>query len=290
MTAAGLHKVVTRIEQQSWLDQITEPVQQFVTNVFQSRGAAGQKAKDLLNGVWLGHALHPVLTDLPIGFWTAALALDCCGGDFEDGADTLVALGLLSAVPTAVAGLADWQYTTDEPRRLGAVHGGLNVAGVLLYAISLSQRLAGGRGAGRATALLGYGVMSAASYLGGSLISKHHLGVDRANEQPLPRDFVRVLAESELVEGTPHRAEAGGVPVVLVRHGGRVEALAATCSHMAGPLDEGTLEDGSIVCPWHGSRFALEDGHVLRGPATFPQPCFETRVRNGQIEVRAAQT
>jgi nitrite reductase/ring-hydroxylating ferredoxin subunit/uncharacterized membrane protein len=290
MTPLGLHKVVKLIEQQAWLDQIADPVQQFVTNAFNSRGSAGQQAKDLLNGVWLGHALHPVLTDLPIGFWTAALVLDLGGGDLEDGADTLVALGLLSAVPTAAAGLADWQYTTDAPRRLGVVHGMLNVAGVVLYAISLIQRLSGGRGAGRATAFTGYAVASASSYLGGSLIVRHHLSVDRANELPPPQDFVRVLAESELADGKPHRAEANGVPVVLVRQNGQIRALAATCSHMAGPLDEGTVEDGSIICPWHGSRFNLESGQIQNGPATFPQPCFEARVRDGQIEVRAAQT
>jgi nitrite reductase/ring-hydroxylating ferredoxin subunit len=44
----------------------------------------------------------------------------------------------------------------------------------------------------------------------------------------------------------------------------------------------------SIQCPWHRSRFALEDGRVLDGPAVHPQPCLETRVRNGRIEVRKA--
>ena len=193
-------------------------------------------------------------------------------------------------MPTAAAGFADWQYTMDKPRRLGIVHGWLNTTGVLLYIVSLAQRQSGARAAGRATAMLGYFAMSAASYLGGELISKHHLAVDRANEKTAPQDFVRVLAESALADGKPHRAEANGAPVVLVRQDGRIQALTATCSHMAGPLDEGEIEDGSIVCPWHGSRLSLEDGHVLNGPATYPQPCFEARVRDGQIEVRAAQS
>lgn len=288
MAVLGLHKVVKLIEKQGWLDQISDPLQQVIMSAFSKGGTTGLKAKDFLNGVWLGHALHPVLTDLPIGFWTATLVLDLGGEDQEAGADTMLTLGLLSAIPTAVAGLSDWQYTTDQPRRLGIVHGLINVAGILLFTTSLLQRQSDSRAAGRATALLGYLGMSAASYLGGELISKHHLAVDRANEQPLPQDFVRVLAESELTDGKPHRAEADGVPVVLVRHAGQVQALAATCSHMAGPLDEGTIEGDSIVCPWHGSRFALEDGHILTGPATYRQPCFETRVRDGQIEVRSA--
>jgi nitrite reductase/ring-hydroxylating ferredoxin subunit len=66
-------------------------------------------------------------------------------------------------------------------------------------------------------------------------------------------------------------------------------ALAETCSHLGGPLAEGQLEGNSVRCPWHGSRFALKDGSVLDGPATHPQPCFETRIRNGQIEIRASR-
>jgi nitrite reductase/ring-hydroxylating ferredoxin subunit len=98
-----------------------------------------------------------------------------------------------------------------------------------------------------------------------------------------------VLAVADLNENEPRRVEAGGVPVVLVRQGTRIFALADTCSHLGGPLSEGTLEDCSIRCPWHGSRFALDDGRVLDGPATNPQPHFDVRVRGGQIEVRVAQ-
>jgi nitrite reductase/ring-hydroxylating ferredoxin subunit len=74
---------------------------------------------------------------------------------------------------------------------------------------------------------------------------------------------------------------------MLVRAGGRIHALANTCSHLGGPLCEGTLHEGGVVCPWHGSRFDLETGEVLDGPAVFPAPRFETRVRDGRIELRA---
>jgi nitrite reductase/ring-hydroxylating ferredoxin subunit len=77
--------------------------------------------------------------------------------------------------------------------------------------------------------------------------------------------------------------------VLLLRRGERIYAIAETCSHLGGPLAEGEIEDLSVICPWHGSRFALDSGQVLDGPATFPQPCFETRVQHGQIEVRAAR-
>jgi nitrite reductase/ring-hydroxylating ferredoxin subunit len=79
------------------------------------------------------------------------------------------------------------------------------------------------------------------------------------------------------------------MPVLLLRRGERIYAIAETCAHLGGPLAEGTLDGLSVICPWHGSRVALEDGRVLDGPSTFPQPCFETRVHHGQIEVRAAR-
>jgi nitrite reductase/ring-hydroxylating ferredoxin subunit len=78
-----------------------------------------------------------------------------------------------------------------------------------------------------------------------------------------------------------------GVPILLVRRGDRLFAMAETCSHFSGPLSEGKLDGDTIVCPLHNSRFALEDGRVLNGPAVHPQPCLEARIRNGQIEVRA---
>jgi nitrite reductase/ring-hydroxylating ferredoxin subunit len=80
-----------------------------------------------------------------------------------------------------------------------------------------------------------------------------------------------------------------GTPILLVRRGQRLFAMAETCSHFSGPLSEGKLDGDSIVCPYHASRFALEDGRVLNGPAVHPQPCLEVRAREGQIEVRRPQ-
>jgi nitrite reductase/ring-hydroxylating ferredoxin subunit len=104
-----------------------------------------------------------------------------------------------------------------------------------------------------------------------------------------PAEFVPVLPEAELPENELRQVLAHGMPVLLLRRGDQIAAIAGTCSHLGGPLVEGSLEDCSVVCPWHGSRFALDSGAVLHGPATFPQPCFETRVWDGQIEVRAAR-
>ena len=77
------------------------------------------------------------------------------------------------------------------------------------------------------------------------------------------------------------------IPVLIARKNGKLFAIANTCSHQGGPLDEGKLlNDNTVQCPWHGSIFSLEDGSVVNGPATESQPQFEVRSSNGQIEVR----
>ena len=80
------------------------------------------------------------------------------------------------------------------------------------------------------------------------------------------------------------------LPIVLLKRGEQILALSGTCSHWGGPLAEGELVDGVCVeCPWHGSQFDLRDGSVRRGPATAPAPVFETRLREGRVEVRRAR-
>jgi nitrite reductase/ring-hydroxylating ferredoxin subunit/uncharacterized membrane protein len=280
------------IERQGWLDQLSDRLQPAIERTLTASG--GQPLKNVLHGVWLGHPLHPVLTDVPIGSWTAVLVLDALdeiGGRnrFGRGADAAVAVGLVGALGAAVTGLTDWQHLAGRTRRLGLTHGLLNLSATLLYTRSWQLRRRNARREGRGFALLGYAVSIAAAYLGGHLVYGHHIGVDYTAGQPLPHAFVPVLAEAELREGELRRVEANGTPVLLVRRNGLIRAIAETCAHLGGPLAEGRLEGGSVVCPWHGSRFALEDGRVLDGPSPYPQPCLETRVRNGQIEVRRAE-
>ena len=287
-----LQGVVDAVGRQHRLDAVAAPLQQTVARAVGPDGFAGQQLKNFLHGTWLGHPLHPVLTDVPIGFWTAAFALDVIeaagGDDVAAGADAAVALGLVGAAGTAVTGLADWQYTDGPACRLGPAHGLLNVSATLLYSTSLLLRRRGARGAARSVACAGFAVAAAGAYLGGSLVYDEGIGVNRAAGVAAPEGFMPVLAEGELREGEPRRVEAGGVPVLLVRSGGRIHALAGTCAHLGCSLAEGTVEEGSVVCPCHGSRYALDDGRVLRGPAAFPQPRFETRVQDGWVAVRAA--
>ena len=128
--------------------------------------------------------------------------------------------------------------------------------------------------------------MIAAAWLGGDLVYHEQIGVDHSSGRELPDTFTPVLADEDLPEGEPRRAMYKETPLLLVRDGSRVYCLAETCAHLGGPLSEGKLEEGTIVCPWHASRFDLATGEALDGPTAFPQPCLETRMRKGQIEVR----
>jgi nitrite reductase/ring-hydroxylating ferredoxin subunit/uncharacterized membrane protein len=286
--------LINAIERQDFLEQAGDAIQPAVSNAFKAAGPAGREVKNFLHGTWLGHPLHPVLTDVPIGAWTAALALDAMESisgrkELGAGADVAIAVGLLGAAGSAVTGLTDWSETYGRARKVGLLHGLLNAGATALYTTSLVMRRRKKRSAGMGLAMLGYAVSSAAAYLGGHLVYGEQVGVDHTAAQEMPKEFVAVLPEGELSEGEMKKVEADGVPVLLVRRNGEIHAIAHTCSHMGGPLSEGKLEGEVVQCPWHGSRFNVRDGSVVDGPATFPQPCFEARVREGQIEVRSAR-
>lgn len=200
-----------------------------------------------------------------------------------------VTAGLAGAVASAATGLVDWQYTHDNARRLGAVHGLLNTVILACYTLSWSERRKGRQQRAVVVSGLGYLVLTASTYLGGALVYRHRIGVDHADDHLEPRHFVAALPMSDLRAGVPRLVEIGDVRVVLVREDGTgddVHAFAEGCPHLGAPLSEGWLYEGTLVCPWHGSRFDLLSGDAIRGPATSPLPCLETRVREGTVEVR----
>jgi nitrite reductase/ring-hydroxylating ferredoxin subunit len=182
--------------------------------------------------------------------------------------------------------VTDWSDVDPPARRLGLIHGLLNVGATALFTTSLILRKRKARSQGRGFAALGYALMSYSAHLGGKLVYEHRVGVDRTAGEKFPENFTAVLPESNLPDNKPTRAMYQGVPILLVRRGERLFAMAETCSHFSGPLSEGKLDGDSIECPYHASRFALADGRVLNGPAVHRQPCLEVRARNGQIEVR----
>ena len=272
-----------------------EKLQKALDKALYSGGSpTAQKIRNFLNGTWIGAPLHVILTDIPIGAWTAALVFDGLEliterREFAIAADASLAFGLVGAGGAAVTGIVDWSDVDPPPRRVGLLHGILNVTGAALFATSLILRKKKSRKAGRLLSALGYGVMTAAAHLGGEMVYEHRVGVDRTSGQVFPGDFTAVIPESQLEESKPTRAEYHGNPILLVRKGDRLFALAETCSHFDGPLSEGKLIGDSIVCPYHASRFALNDGRVINGPAVHPQPCLEVRIKDGQIEVRKLQ-
>jgi nitrite reductase/ring-hydroxylating ferredoxin subunit/uncharacterized membrane protein len=271
---------------------IEEKLQKALDKALYANGNPGaQKIRNFLNGTWLGEPLHAALTDIPIGAWTAAMAfdaLDVIGNreEFAVAADTAIAIGLVGAAGSAVTGMTDWSDVDPPARRTGFIHALLNISATALFTTSLILRRRRSRAGGRIASALGYALVSYSAHLGGSMVYEQRVGVDRTAGEVFPQEFVGVMAEAQLAESTPTRAVHEGVPILLVRRGERIFALAETCSHFSGPLSEGKLVGDSIVCPYHASRFSLEDGRVLDGPAVHPQPCLEVRVRDGQIEVR----
>ncbi|WP_070197548.1 Rieske (2Fe-2S) protein [Streptomyces oceani] len=245
--------------------------------------------RDVLRGRWLGHPLHPVLVQVPIGSWTSAAVLDLFPGARRDSA-ALVALGVLAAGPAALAGWVDWAEQHPEQQRTGLVHALANTVAVGLYAGSLAARLRGRGVRGRALGFAGLTAASAGGVLGGHLAYRQAVGGNKA--EPVRHlagaDWRELGPLADFPAGEPVRVQLGAVPLFVLREGdGEVRVLAEQCSHQAGPLADGEIADGCVTCPWHGSVFRLADGWNIAGPATAPQPVFETRVRDdGVLEAR----
>ena len=288
MEPVARETIAERIERLEALDALAEPLQKRV------RAAVPQETalKDLLSGTWLGHPLHPPLTDVVVGAWTSALLLDLLGRDrAEHAADGLVAVGVVAAVPTAAAGLSDWAELHGASRRVGAVHALGNTTALLLHALSLGARRRGARRLGVALSALGYGAATFSAWLGGHLSFGRGVGVNQTAFEDAPTDWTPVLDETALEEGRLTQARAGAAAVLVVRTDGRVYALADRCSHRGCSLHQGTLNaDGTVTCPCHGSTFRLHDGSVAKGPATAPQPTFDVRTDEGHVHVRQVQS
>ena len=279
-----LHALGQRLGELEQLDDLGE---QLASAVKQALPAG--PAKDVLSGTWLGHALHPLLTDVPIGTWTSAILLDLLGGeDAEDGADRLVGIGILASLPAIASGLSDWADTIGPDRRTGLVHACANSAALTLYGASFLARKSGRRGLGVTLGLLGGGAMGVGGWIGGHLSYGHGVGVNATTFEYPPSEWTPVLAESDLAEGEPRQVDFGGVAALVTKIDGRISAISNSCTHRGGQLDGGEVSGGCVECPIHQSVFSLADGSVVRGPATAPQPTYDVRVKDGQVELRGA--
>jgi nitrite reductase/ring-hydroxylating ferredoxin subunit/uncharacterized membrane protein len=249
--------------------------------------------KDALSGVPLGHALHPLLTDIPIGTWTSATLLDLLGGsEARPAAQRLIGVGIAAAVPTALTGMTDWadsEPDDDAVRRIGAAHALVNIAATALYGASLVARRRGAHATGVLLGLAGAGAVGAGGWLGGDLAYARGVGVDQSLFDRQPEDWTPALDASMLEENRPAAATVGDLDLVIIRRNGTIHVLADRCSHRGGALHEGELIDDCIECPLHGARYRLEDGSVQRGPSPYPQPVYEARISAGRVEVRASR-
>ena len=267
------------------LDQVATKLKSIVDPVFGEKGS--HQIKDALYGVWLGHPLHPAVTDIPIGCWTSTLVFDIVG--YEKAADLSLKLGTISALGAAATGFAQWfdLQEMEEPRRLGALHAVANIAATGLYATSWMLRQRGDRSMGILISTAGFGLASASAWLGGDLSFRLGIGVSRtAFEEPSAK-WVDAIEESKLTDGKLVRAEVDGVAIVLLKQSENIHAISATCTHVGAPLDEGSVENACVTCPWHGSVFDMTSGEVVHGPASHAAQAYATRVEKQQVQVRA---
>jgi nitrite reductase/ring-hydroxylating ferredoxin subunit/uncharacterized membrane protein len=272
-----------QLEQIDAFDQVADVVAKAVERA----APEGSPLNEVLSGTDTGHPLHPPLTDVVIGAWTSAVALDWLGGERgAEAADWLVGLGVLSAFPTAAAGLNDWATLGGPTRRLGFVHGTTNVIATGLFGASWVERRAGRRMVGRLLALAGYVTVGVGGFLGGHLSFRRGAGVDHTAFLEAPSDWTPVADEASVEDSQPLLVDAAGLEIVLVRERDSLYALLDRCAHQGGPLHEGVIDDGCVICPWHSSRYRVSDGVALSGPTAHPQPTLQVRVRDGKVEVR----
>lgn len=271
-----------RIERMSQLDPIADRLSALARPVLPDG-----PIRDAASGTPIGHPAHPALVAVPMGAWLAAGYLDIAGpAGSRPIAQRLIGLGVLAAVPTAATGISDWLDTEGAERRVGLAHWALNYTAISFYAGSWLARRRGRHGTGTALAVVGMSVLGAGGWLGGHLAYALGVGVDTTAFQQLPDEWHHVASSDDVPMDRPVKVFVNGVALVLVRQSDGVHALADRCSHRGGPLDEGTVTDGCLVCPWHASRFDILDGSVRRGPATRPQSTLEVREVGDRVEVR----
>jgi nitrite reductase/ring-hydroxylating ferredoxin subunit len=280
MTSA-FAEALDAVERASVLDAPAKPLGKWVRTAL-----SREPLKDALSGTWLGHAVHPLLTDVVIGAFLSSTLLDLLGGDDGERARRrLVGVGIAAAAPTVLTGANDWadaEPADDGVRRAGLVHAVSNATAVVLYASSLASN---GRG-GTALRLSGAAALMVGGHLGGFLTLTKGVGPDQTVYDPGPEEWTAAADASSLQDGQPSRVVVGDTPVLLMRDGDELFAIHDRCSHRGCSLSEGSVEGDEIVCVCHGSRFDRRDGSVRQGPATAPQPAFEVRVSDERIEIR----
>jgi len=279
-----------RVADVATFDKVIEPARRAVLGALRP-----PVVKDLLHGTWIGHPLHPILVQVPVGSWVSAGLLDAVPR-MRPAATTLIGVGVAAAVPAAASGAADWSEQGTGVRRLGALHAVLNSAALALYVGSLAARGKDRGALGRVLSYSGLALAGGSAAIGGHMSYAQSSGASHAAAavRALSTDWLDLGPLDDFPEGRPAlRTGTGGsadVPLAVVRRGARVDVFVGACSHLSGPLHEGTVEEvrGSqcLVCPWHGSAFDLDNGEPRRGPAANPQEKLEVRMQAGRVMAR----
>jgi nitrite reductase/ring-hydroxylating ferredoxin subunit/uncharacterized membrane protein len=247
--------------------------------------------KDLLHGTWLGHPVHAAITDIPIGALLIAVLLDLLNE--RAAADVALVVAILAMLVAALSGAADYIDTDGTARARATVHSTLMVVALLVLLVSLVLRAGNpeDRTVPVILAIVGFLIVTGGAYVGGDVVYQLGNMVSRhawrgRGMKWIPLDFGDV-DPATLAEASPVKVKAGINELAVVRIGPALYAMHAVCAHAGGPLAEGTVVDGCLECPWHGSRFALTNGYVRGGPAVYDQPSYEVRARDaGGYEVR----
>jgi len=282
-------EALSAVENASQLDPLIDKVAGVVDAVVQPRAL-----KDLLHGVPAGHPLHPVLVLVPTGAWISSAVLDFMPGQ-EKASRALIGVGVLAVAPAALAGFVDWAASHEQQKRTGLVHSVANLVATGLYGASYLQRVRGKQASAKLLGLAGLGAVGLGGFIGGHLAYRQAVGANHAEDVPhlVSPGWHAVTQLDALPEGELTGLELDGQPLVALRRGDEVDVLSSVCSHLSGPLSQGEVVldagrpgEACVSCPWHDSVFSMRTGQVVHGPATSPQPSFETRVVDGAVEVR----
>jgi nitrite reductase/ring-hydroxylating ferredoxin subunit/uncharacterized membrane protein len=283
-----------------WLDDVAKVFDAIVGGLYKIPGTGPIKL--LLHGTWpLGHPLHPAITDITIGAYTAAVALDAYSVFTNDttltrAADFVLIVAFVSSLISVLSGLTDWTHTFGEEKRTGMLHGLIMVVATVGFVVSILVR-AGGDADQRMPAMwlsgLGWLVMLVGAFFGGEMAYGYGTEVNRQAWNDHPSKWQKLdLSANSLEDRKPLVAKTkSGTDVLVVKLDGTIYAIGAKCTHAGGPLNEGKWvgkDRCELQCPWHQSVFCVKDGNVKQGPATFPEPVFEVKTGDGgSIEVRA---
>jgi nitrite reductase/ring-hydroxylating ferredoxin subunit len=286
----SLMGILDRVADVDAFDKVIEPARRAVNAALRP-----QAFKDLLHGTWLGHSLHPVLVQVPVGAWVSAGLLDAIP-PLRPAATVLIGTGVAAAVPASLSGAADWSEQDTGVRRLGALHAVANSAALGLYVGSLVARGKGRGALGRVLSYAGLGIAGGSAAIGGHMSYAQASGASHSATaaRALTTDWIDLGPLDDLPEGRPTLRTGKGssvaVPLAAVRRGGKVDVFVGACSHLAGPLHEGRVEQvrgrDCLVCPWHESAFDLDSGAPRRGPAANPQEKLEVRMEAGRVMAR----